>query len=452
MNLLSQEQLCRDWIKGLSGRDFFARVVEVRNRLFALSDAQKSQGAIICSEDPIAFSAAFFGAISIGFPVVTANPKWGPREWFELSQLINPGIVLGEIPFEGLDALRGRTGGASEKSVDQMVDGVIPGSGKLDPGFILIPTGGSTGGLKLAIHNWSHLLAASEGVQAFLGGGPIHSACLLPLYHVSGLMQVIRSFVSGGHIRFDDSILNGYCLSLVPTQIQRAIQSNDNIRKLRTTRAIFIGGGPLSPDLAQKLCELKLPVMPVYGMTETAAMCAAVPMEDFLAHKSTGAIPIGDSKFGIEKDGHIRIQSSALFQGYYGRLPVDLSEGYLTDDWGHQDSLGRLHVEGRMSRIIITGGEKVDPLELESILSERPEIEAALVVGVPDAEWGEQVVAFIRKKEEQYDIKDLKKRLSAEVAAYKIPKKLIPVSKLPFDDKGKVDHAGVRRRIREFCE
>ncbi len=424
--------LRRDWIEGISGDAFNARLESCQDRLAALTEEQKSQGAIICEDDPVDFAAAFFATLSMKVPVILANPKWGEREWMEFDSLVYPAIAFGQV---GVPPLGGQLDAASRLKAG------------LQPCSILIPTGGTTGGVKLAVHNWASLVAASEGVQKFLRGGPINSCCLLPLYHVSGLMQLVRSFVSCGRIRFDDAEVEGDCLSLVPTQLLRALQSETSIQKLNTAHAIFVGGGPMSRELAQKVRDLKLPVIPVYGMTETAAMCAAVPADDFLVDLSAGAVPIGDTQFSINSDGRIRIQSSGLFQGYYGRAPLDLSEGYMTDDLGHLDASGRLHVEGRADRIIITGGEKVDPAEVEAALCTIPEIEAALVLGLPHKEWGQQVVAFIQNKRAAVDLDALRGRLREQLASYKIPKQVYTLAQLPLDEKGKVDQVAVSRLI-----
>jgi acyl-CoA synthetase (AMP-forming)/AMP-acid ligase II len=155
-------------------------------------------------------------------------------------------------------------------------------------------------------------------------------------------------------------------------------------------------------------------------MTETAAMVAAVPNEDFLNDPKAGAVPLGEARFSIE-DGQIRVQSPALFQGYQGRASVDLSQGYLTGDAGALDASGRLHVFGRLDRLINTGGEKVDPAEVEAALLQIDGIEAAKVFGEPDPEWGQVVVARVRGALD-LDLDQVRVQLKATLANYKVPK------------------------------
>lgn len=394
------EQLRRDWIEGVSGEDFYARVMAIR-----ASPERRPAGYIIREEDPIAFCEKFFAAVSMGRPTVLASPAWGLKEEAQFVELIS------DCDFR--------------------------------PGSILIPTGGTTGGVKLAMHDWRSLCASAHAVQSFLGGGPIDSCCVLPLYHVSGLMQLVRSYVTGGCIRFHDTEVAGCCLSYVPTQLQRALQDVARVEKLKSARVIFVGGAGMSEKLAAEVRAWRLPVMPVYGMTETAAMCAAVPVEDFLNGFGAGALPLGDTQFSMEPDGRIRVESSALFQGYQGGDPLDLAEGYLTGDLGELDAAGRLHVLGRADQIIITGGEKVDPAEVECSILEMEGIVDAAVIGVPDSEWGQRVVGYYVHGAGA-ELENWREDLSAKLAKYKLPKQLIRLDKLPRDGRGKLVLSSLR--------
>jgi len=431
-------QLNRDWIAGISGKDFCAKVAGCRARLQGLSDSESASGILISERDPIAFAAGFFAAISLQIPVILANPNWGKKEWLELGSLVSLRIIFGR-------GFRGFT--CEDRSGSDISDGVVTastGSGMklsaaptglqpLDAGSILIPTGGSTGGVKLAVHTWESLEAACDGVQAFLGGGAINSCCVLPLYHVSGLMQLLRTYHSGGYIRFDEDEVADACLSYVPTQLQRALADSERTQKLTTVRALFVGGAAMSDALAQRARTLKLPVVPVYGMTETAAMVAAIPAEAFRENPNAGAQPMGDARIEIDPDGRIRIQSSALFKGYHGRPLIDLSQGYVTDDEGRLDANGHLHVIGRVDRLINSGGEKIDPCEVEAAVAKIDGVNEVLAVGLPDSEWGQKLVVYYTGSE----VQDWKELLRGALVNYKLPKEMLWVVRLPLDEKGK---------------
>ncbi|MEN8662797.1 MAG: AMP-binding protein [Lentimonas sp.] len=416
--------LKRDWIVGIPGEAFYAMVCARRDEIAQLSASERRRGILIAVDEPVEFAAVFFAALSLSAPVILANPNWGQQERDELNQLVAPAKWFGMDPGKPCAEIR-----------------------DLSEGAILVPTGGSTGGVKLAIHSIQSLRAACAGVQDFIGGGVINSCCLLPLYHVSGLMQLLRSFYSGGRIRFDDTEVKDYCVSYVPTQLQRALSDPRRIQKLVTARAVFVGGGPLSDSIAEQARGLALPIVPVYGMTETAAMVAAIPAAEFLQNATCGAVAISAARIEIDPDKRIRIHSSALFSGYHGRPSLDLADGYLTEDEGFLDAEGRLHVLGRIDRLIISGGEKIDPREVEQALLKIDSVQQVLVIGAPSEEWGQQVVAFCVPSLGQKLSDDWRTQLKLNLANYKIPKRLIVVDALPVDRRGKVDKEFVQKLL-----
>ena len=397
-------QLQRQWIRGVSSHDFLALIKERSIHIEVLSAQERLRGVLIAETDPIAFTASFFASVDLKVPVILANPNWGGKEWEELSILVDPALSFGV------------SGRPSQEKYDYPY---------LKSGTILIPTGGTTGGVRLAIHNWTSLSASVSGLQVFLGGGAIHCACQLPLYHVSGLMQILRSLQTGGCIHFDENVYEGDCLSLVPTQLQRAMECAEGIHNLKIARAVFIGGSFIPESVASQAQALRLPVIPVYGLTETAAMVAAVPNEEFLKDFHAGAVPLGEAHFSI-MDGRIQIQAPSLFQGYQGSELINSSEGYLTGDMGGIDPAGRLHIYGRADCLINTGGEKVDPREVEAALLKIKGIEAATVYGEPDLDWGEAVVARIISSQE-IDFEMVRAELKIQLSNYKVPRRFVMV-------------------------
>ena len=400
------KNLDRDWIGGISGQELLARVL---NR--AKSIQGQGQLIVINRTDPHGFIIDFFAAIMVERSIALANPRWGAREREQFDTLIGQGVV----PSDSLSSGANYHNACCQNKV------------------ILVPTGGTTNGIKLAIHTWKTLEAACEGVKQFLGGAAIDSCCVLPLYHISGLIQLLRAYHSGGYIRFDEEEVKGCCLSYVPTQLHRALFDEKCIQALSTTRVIFVGGAPIPESLAQDARKLNLPVMPVYGMTETAAMVAAIPVTDFLTDSRAGAIPIGDSKMEIDSSGRIRIQSPALFKGYYGREALDLTRGFLSGDEGYIDENERLYVTGRMDRLVVSGGEKIDPYEVQDVVGAIAGIEEVLAVGLPDVEWGQKLVVYYTG----HELVDWKERLKEQLVSYKLPKEMFRVEHLPLDEKGK---------------
>ena len=232
--------LDRDWVEGISGQELLARV-----QCRAKSIQGQDQLLVIDRIDPHDFIVELFAAILVGRSIALANPNWGAQERKQFDALIGRGVAP-------LGSLSSGTNYPSACRQNQV---------------ILVPTGGTTNGIKLAIHTWKTLESACKGVQQFLGGAIINSCCVLPLYHVSGLIQLLRAYHSGGYIRFDEDEVEDCCLSYVPTQLSRALFDEKRIQALSTTRVIFVGGAPMPESLAKEARKLKLPVMPVYGMT-----------------------------------------------------------------------------------------------------------------------------------------------------------------------------------------
>ncbi|MBL6828659.1 MAG: AMP-binding protein [Puniceicoccaceae bacterium] len=400
------KSLDRDWVEGISGQELLARV-----QCQAKSIQGQDELMVIDRIDPHDFTVELFAAILVGRSIALANPNWGAQERKQFDALIGRGVA----PVDSRSSVANYPSAFRQNQV------------------ILVPTGGTTNGIKLAIHTWKTLEAACKGVQQFLGGAIINSCCVLPLYHVSGLIQLLRAYHSGGYIRFGEDEVEDCCLSYVPTQLSRALSDEKRIQALSTTRVIFVGGAPMPQSLAKEARKLKLPVMPVYGMTETAAMAAAIPVEDFLTDSRAGALPIGDANIEIDSSGRIRIQSSALFKGYYGGEPLDLARGYLSGDEGYIDENERLHVTGRIDRLVISGGEKIDPREVEDAVSAIAGVEEVMALGLPDPEWGQKLVVYYTGEE----LVDWKERLKEQLATYKLPQEMLRVDRLPLDEKGK---------------
>ncbi len=442
------DDLESDWIFSSKGGLNRTRIKEYIKKYLNV-DALRPRGVLISTSDPVEFCAAFFAAVIEGIPVILANPNWGKYEWKAVFQQLDPGYLIGDV----LEV--------EKQKISQPISA----------GSILIPTGGTTGGVKFAIHSLKSLICSSIGLQAFLGGGPIHSLCSLPLFHVSGLMQVVRSFITGGSIRFveNDQLLHELsvsddlseiCISLVPTQLRRALECPDSSNTLKTCRAILLGGSSLPLELKNEIIRKKLPAIYGYGMTETAAMVAAIPKFEFLEDSHLGAVSLPHAEVDIVDEfgqlcranerGRIRIRSDALFSGYWAHDQEDLTVGFLTNDEGLMDGTGRIKVIGRLDTLINTGGEKVDPAEIESAICRLPGVSEAFVIGYPDPVWGHSVTAFV-VVDETVEIHRLRTILKRNLVPYKVPKRLYSVSKLPFNKSGKPDWARITLLLQKSC-
>lgn len=321
-------------------------------------------------------------------------------------------------------------------------------------GWLCIRTGGSGGGVKFARHDERTLGAAIDGFCRHFELSRVDAVGVLPPWHVSGLMARLRCFATGGeYIDCEWKALESgqrpvlptsgnWVLSLVPTQLQRLIGSPDALRWLRGFRHIFLGGGPVWPELAAAAAAANLPVSLSYGMTETAAMITAQPPGEFLAgERSAGSVlPHGNVK--ITAEGRIVVSGASLFAGYFPGLRTDPE--FVTQDLGRIDGAGRLHLLGRADAVIITGGKKVQPAEVEAALRASGEFDDIAVVGEPDLEWGEVVVACYPSGGKHPDLP----KATAGLAPYQRPKRFVPIADWPRNAQGKINRAVLLAAVR----
>jgi o-succinylbenzoate---CoA ligase len=404
---------------------------------------------LLLDADPLNCLATIVACLNTGWDIALGHPTWTQLEQSEATRIVNPTLIC-----------RGaNTAPGSLPPTDPSPTSTHPfATGR---SIIAIATGGSSGRLRFALHTWQTLTTAAQAQSASLAplGTPINSICTLPLFHVSGLMQLIRSLLTDGTwqpIAFRDLLHSGLpphpnaCLSLVPTQLQRLLTVEtdwslaDRITWLQQLKVIWLGGAPAWPSLFAEARRLTLPIAPTYGMTETAAMVTRLTPEAFLAGQTGCGLALPHCTISIESDpnygvkngeliGKITIDSSSLCLGYWPDQPIE-SGPFVTDDLGYIDDRGSLHIVGRSSDKIISGGENIFASEVETAIRDSGLVEDVAVIGMPDDRWGEIVIALYVPRDSMA-IPDLTLSLSR----YKHPKYWISVAELPRNTQGKIN-------------
>ena len=399
---------------------------------------------VIAEEDPKRFMAALARAAASGNDVFLADPNWGENERSQLSAL-----------------------------VDLQVSGSRSQVSQAARGWLLVPTGGTSGTLKFARHDEETLSAAVRGFTQHFGLPQVNAMGVLPLHHVSGLMAWLRCALTGGeYLPLNWKAVEGgefpalppkpggWVISLVPTQLERLLRGGpvsqpakvgretdppgNAVRWLRQFRIIFLGGAPAWPALLDAAAARQLPLSLGYGMTETAAMITALRPAEFLAGDRSSGAALPHAAVQIGEGERILLTGPSLFRGYYPgwRETADFS----TQDRGELDGRGHLRVLGRIDAVIITGGEKVEPAELEAVLRGTGQFAEIVVLGLPDSRWGQQVVAVYPGNAHPnfHDVITATNRL----ADYKRPKRFIPlVGAWPANAQGKVNRAELLERV-----
>ncbi len=384
---------------------------------------------LLRAPDPLAYAARAGAALAAGRDLFLGNPHWTAAETAQAEALCRAASPA-----------------------------------RRDGGRVLIATGGSGGALRFAIHTPATLSAAANALQAQLGGGPINSLCLLPLYHVSGFQQLVRALATDGELllgdwprlatgsRPDIPATGGWMLSLVPTQLQRLIGDPAACAWLRRFTTILLGGAPAGAALLAQARAAGLPLAQAYGASETAAVVAWQSPADFLAggtglhalpHATLRALdPEAGRPVAPGQLGRIEVVATSLYLGYWPELRPP--GPWLTDDLGTLATDGRLQIAGRADAAINTGGEKVHPAEIESALRATGAFSEVLVFGVPDCHWGETVAA-VYPAADRPDLAAVEGRLRAQLSAPKLPRRWVPVADWPHTAQGKTDRSALRR-------
>ncbi|MBD5780239.1 AMP-binding protein [Pelagicoccus sp. NFK12] len=379
------------------------------------------------------------------------NPTWGRVE-------LDTARRLAETHFEIADQDAGafscrQTGGP--RSPDSVVMGA-------NPLRVMIPTGGTSGRIRFAIHDWSTLAAAAYGFQQHVACNKMAGHCVLPLYHVSGFMQLVRALLTMGCVVFgrletfarEHQLLlkenrEDRFLSLVATQLERLLRDESNVERLRAYRAIFIGGGPAPIGLLEKARSLRLPLAPTYGMTETAAQVATLAPEYFLKGELHHGRALPHVRIDIVNEevtservpageiGLVKVVGLSLFRGYWGDSSKQSNLSILTSDLGRMDAAGHLTVLGRADRVVITGGEKVNLREVELVFEGSGLVKDVYAFGLADREWGELLAVAYVPQDEAIGQETLQDLVAKELSNFKMPKKWIRLDEIPRNEAGK---------------
>ncbi len=394
---------------------------------------QPHERILVAERDPVAFVAVLLAGISRGCDLFLASPDWRVVEWEQVSKTANFHRVFGDcpLPAQGEDAVAGSC-------------------------RIMVPTGGSSGSLRFCVHTPDTLSSAVRSLSAHLGDGPLSSLNCLPLFHVSGLMQVIRALLTGGVVNFarwkslecgdfEPVVFENRSISLVSTQLARILEVEGGPQWLKQFGRIFLGGGETRPGWIESIREHGLPVQFAYGMTETAAMIALGGVEEVDESSSVWTRPLPGVKIGLTGAGEIEVETASLFHGYY---PEGSGRSiFRTGDLGRMDQKGKLAVLGRKDFVINTGGEKVNPAEVEAAILRHSPTVVPVALGLPDHEWGERLVAVLEGPPAQMDVASLKEELAKTLAPHKIPKQFITGIAIPRTASGKVDHARLKLEL-----
>jgi o-succinylbenzoate---CoA ligase len=335
----------------------------------------------------------------------------------------------------GPDKVEGPDGSTTARSDEKK--GVAEGTA------VVVATSGSTGVPKGVELSAAAMLSSARASLARIGARPGERwLCCLPATYIAGLQVLVRSLVSGTDpvlAERADARTVAACgcahVSLVPTQLQRLLDVD--ISPLAAFRSVLLGGAAAPSGLLSEARAARVPVVTTYGMTETCGGCVY------------DGVPLDGVQVRIGDDERIWIGGPVLFSGYLGGPPAP-DDGWLrTGDLGRLDAAGRLVVRGRADDVINTGGALVVPGEVAAVLQTCPGVRDAAVLGQPDPEWGERVVAVVAPADpaDPPTLELLRLHVKERLPRYAAPSRVVMVDAVPMLPSGKHDLARLRREL-----
>jgi len=296
----------------------------------------------------------------------------------------------------------------------------------------------------------------------------------LPMYHMGGLAPIYRSVLYGSSVIIEDRAdgfdaeqtltamheMAATCVSMVPTMLQRILDTRQGNPFPESLRFVLLGGAKAPMTLLRNCVERGVPVAPTYGMTETSSQIATLTPAEARENIGTVGNPlvftdvtiIGEKDRPVETNeiGEIVVSGPTVTAGYYGDVASTraafCSYGFRTGDMGYRNERGQLFVLNRADDRIVTGGENVDPGEVIEVLRNHAQVSDAIVLGVPDEEWGERVAAIVVGDVEESALLNF---LDDRLAGFKKPRQLLFTDKLPRTASGTVDRERAQMLLAE---
>jgi O-succinylbenzoic acid--CoA ligase len=375
------------------------------------------------------------------------SPRWPTSAVDAARDQLSVGTFLDEIALANL--VRESSIGAPLGEDDRFVDDRALAT--------IVFSSGSTSQPKAIAHDLlAHRVSASGSNENL----PVHVGdrwlLALPLYHVSGLGIVFRCCLAGAQVvlpRAEEPIseairrLQATHLSLVPTQLKQL--RHESVNPPASLRAVLLGGSSWPVETVRGAVENHWPVLTTYGLSEMASQVTTTGPSTSGEQLGTSGRTLAGRELKVADTGEILVRGDTLFRGYVSgselRCPLDSAGWFHTGDLGRLDGEGNLTVVGRMDNMFVSGGENIYPEEIEARLLEIDAVRQAVVVAVPDAQFGWRPVAWIDAEDLQPD--EWRERLEAYLPRFKLPDRFLPWPHEHVSEGIKVD----RRRMAELA-
>jgi acyl-CoA synthetase (AMP-forming)/AMP-acid ligase II len=439
----------------------------------------------------VAMIEVIFGTAAIGATIVPMNYRAGVDEARHLLSDSGSKVLFTETRYRDLlEPLRPETLGQllyfDDGSYAAARDGAEPDELVEDVDddelAALLYTSGTTSLPKGVMLKHGALTGYVMGTNECADGTPRGRQLMAaPLYHIAGLTSLLNALYSGRQTALMAQFEAGAWLEavsrlditnafLVPTMLARVIDHPDFAKAdLSSLESVTYGAAPMPPSVIRRAIEVfprTVGFAGAYGQTETTSTVAVLDPDDHRVWdgsaeeqeaklrrlRSVGRVlddvslrvcdPNGE-ELPPDTPGEVWLQTFRAMDGYWGakektRVTIDASGWVHTGDMGYVDEGGYLYLVGRAGDMIIRGGENVAPDEVEAVLYEHPDVLEAGVVGVPDEEWGERIVAAVVLRDGASGLESIEAHLRAKLSSFKRPEKILLMTELPRTSTGKL--------------
>jgi acyl-CoA synthetase (AMP-forming)/AMP-acid ligase II len=435
-----------------------------------------------------------FGAALAGRPFVPLNYRLADPQLQALAARCAPSAIVVDTGFRhrivGIDGIiptDWQNDGVSSVLAEER-DGSID---RPDDVAVLLFTSGTTGEPKAAVLRHRHLAEYIINTVEFMSADESDCALIsVPPYHVAGVSAVLSSVYAGRRfVQLESFDANGWVsiardeavthAMVVPTMLGRILDVLAKTKdKLPALRSLSYGGGRTPLAVVERALKMLPHVnfVNAYGLTETSSTIALLTPEDHVQAISSmdpaicarlGSVgrPLDSIELEIRDEfnrplangqrGEIHVRGGQISGEYVGRSTMQNDGWFATRDGGYLDSAGYLFIDGRLDDVIIRGGENMSPGEIEQALMEHPFVADAAVFGVPDADWGEKIVAVVvlhgtvtSGAEDEVSSEELQEWVRTRLRSSRSPSLIAFRDSLPYNESGKL----LRRVLRaEFA-
>ena len=439
-----------DYFNHISNRPFFSRgneyfsyaffknVIDIKEKAFQKEGIKENDLVGVRIKDPIEFFSTVFSLWKIKATAVPFSEKMPVENVLNWTEDFNLNYFIEN---------QGANSTLCKKLNKQKRNNII------GPGVVIL-TSGSSGKPKGVFLKEEGLFYSALGTNKFYNfQSEDRWGLSLPHHHIAGLMIPLRCLLAGASVILNDQKVslplfiqntNSTYLSLVPHQLKEVINFIPEGHEIKSLfpllKTVLVGGAFLSLQLKKQARKRNIPLSPTFGLSEMGSQVTAQLPRDFLSETLSShvgkVLPYREMTVG--KDNKILLGGKTLFSGYLSKegfyppsLGKEFNNLWQSQDLGLLDENSRLVLTGRQDKVFISGGENINPYEIETTLSEHDDIESSIVIPIPHFKYGQTPFAFYKSKKE-VPVHDLESYCLNKLHPYKIPSGFCSLKEVSF--------------------